>query len=1057
VSNRVKKALSVAALMLFFGPAKSIQAAGLVEMPELRIESDMHINAISSISTDASGALVLTTSNDRTARLWDLSTGRLIRVLRPSLGNFEGVLSGGKISPDGKTAAIAGFTTVSKTSIEGRKISASLYLFDTASGRLIQRIGSFPVSISQVSFSKSGKKIAVGLEAGGISIWDAILGRELGRDTSYSSSCKGLAWFGDSKIVSTCWDGKVRMYSNLSWDNKRTQLRPTHFVKQTLGQPTSRLDAPFPLGPARDSPWPLLEGASFSPDGKLVAVGISGQVGVVLLSGKDLQIVSNPDVGDRPTGPLSEVSWNADGRLLAAGGMFTTISTTGKEQPSLRVWQHEGTGYLADIPLEGLVSDLTPLPLMVGGGWLYSTSTPTWGVVRNDFRETRLGKSPIADYFGSATTFAITADAKSIRFAFGGYDSKRACFDLSSRLLVPIADSLDEERLATLLHDRPLHVPRIEGIAITDWEMSPVPKWEGVPVPLIEGEISQSLAVSPDGSCFLLGTNARLICGLANRDNPWIQRAQSNVLAANFSASGRVAVVAYGDGTIHWKRISDGKDILTFFPHSDQRRWILWTPEGYYDCSPGGEDLIGWQVSRGKDMSEDFFSASRFRKVFHRPDVIDQVLNEEVLDSVEALHKADRILREKDESFEPTDPEELPKLIKNISPPVVELETGGLLGKVALGGEDTRLKVRYKVRQTGDKLPARVIVRFNGRLIDQRKVSLENQSAELELSLPKAMSGELSVFATVEDEKGKALTISEPAILRIERKAGKVSARQPRLFVVSVGVSHLATDNGFSDFQNLPQAANDAARINDVLSQQRGRLFAKDSDATKFPLLTDSGATFAAIQRQLQEVAREASFEDVFIFFFSGHGTVDSKTGYYAVTYDTRKDNPLLSGEKLSELIDAIKARTIVVLETCQSGAAFGGPNPNDTINSPKDLSRLVNQLSSAEQGVVVITSAGKQASLQDPKKGGPLTRALLEVLKRKESLSSSGPNKDDLVTCATLHDWIPKRVPEIVEEMWKTSGAKLTAGKVDSVVENNQHPTFVIPKGVPDFPIAKP
>jgi hypothetical protein len=71
--------------------------------------------------------------------------------------------------------------------------------------------------------------------------------------------------------------------------------------------------------------------------------------------------------------------------------------------------------------------------------------------------------------------------------------------------------------------------------------------------------------------------------------------------------------------------------------------------------------------------------------------------------------------------------------------------------------------------------------------------------------------------------------------------------------------------------------------------------------------------------------------------------------------------------------------------------------------------------------------------------------------------LSSNHLSAERLVTCATLQRWIPKRVPEIVEEMWKTLGPKLTAGRVDSVVERNQHPTFVIPKGVPDFAIAKP
>jgi hypothetical protein len=451
--------------------------------------------------------------------------------------------------------------------------------------------------------------------------------------------------------------------------------------------------------------------------------------------------------------------------------------------------------------------------------------------------------------------------------------------------------------------------------------------------------------------------------------------------------------------------------------------------------------------------------ASRFRKVFYRPDVIDQVLKKDVLNSVEALHKADRILNETDETFQPTDPAELPKLITNISPPVIEMETGGALRKVELSGEDSKLKLRYKIRQTGDRPPAKVILRFNGRLSRKDKAfwDSEGKTTEVEVELPKGVPGELSAFATVEDEQGKTITVSEPAILRVDRKSDGVLARQPRLFVISIGVCRLAPDAGFSDFQNLPQSANDAIKIATAFSQQRGRIFAKAKSTVELQPLTDSEATFVAIENQLQTVAREADFEDVFIFFFSGHGTIEPKTGYYAVTYDTKKGNPLLSGEKLSELIDSIRARTLVILETCDSGGVFGGPNPRDTVNSPKDLGRLVNQLSSAEQGTVIITSAGMQGSLQDPEKGGPVARAVLEQLTGKMPLGSSHSAADKLVTCATLQHWIPKRVPEIVEEMWKTLGPKLTAGRVDSVVERSQHPTFIMPKGVPDFPIAKP
>jgi len=42
------------------------------------------------------------------------------------------------------------------------------------------------------------------------------------------------------------------------------------------------------------------------------------------------------------------------------------------------------------------------------------------------------------------------------------------------------------------------------------------------------------------------------------------------------------------------------------------RRWIAWTPQGYYACSPYGERLIAWQVNNGIDKIPRF-TRVRFR------------------------------------------------------------------------------------------------------------------------------------------------------------------------------------------------------------------------------------------------------------------------------------------------------------------------------------------------------------------------------------------------------------------------------------------------------------
>jgi hypothetical protein len=102
----------------------------------------------------------------------------------------------------------------------------------------------------------------------------------------------------------------------------------------------------------------------------------------------------------------------------------------------------------------------------------------------------------------------------------------------------------------------------------------------------------------------------------------------------------------------------------------------------------------------------------------------------------------------------------------------------------------------------------------------------------------------------------------------------------------------------------------------------------------------------------------------------------------------------------------------------------------------------LINELSSAEQGAVVLSSsAASEQSLGDPKNGGVFTQAFCEALK-----NMAAANDADNVTCRGMQIWLSKRVPELVTALVK-----------DAPQAPRQTPSLVIPKGVPDFPLAKP
>ncbi|MEK7990145.1 MAG: hypothetical protein VSS52_004010, partial [Thiotrichaceae bacterium] len=102
--------------------------------PILRIETGMHTATIKQISVDANEQFLLTASEDKTLRLWDLNTGNLLKTYRVPIGTtVEGKLYSGVISPNADWVAGAGYTRFSTNDF-------NIYIFNRANGQMIQRL-----------------------------------------------------------------------------------------------------------------------------------------------------------------------------------------------------------------------------------------------------------------------------------------------------------------------------------------------------------------------------------------------------------------------------------------------------------------------------------------------------------------------------------------------------------------------------------------------------------------------------------------------------------------------------------------------------------------------------------------------------------------------------------------------------------------------------------------------------------------------------------------------------------------------------------------------------
>ncbi len=962
---------------------KKAYSSAYTQEPILRLEVGTHNAGVWGLALDPSNRILVTGSEDKTARLWDISgRGELLRVLRPPVGEGEeGHIFAVALSPDAKTVACGGRTGSPKQG------DACVYLFDRATGAIIRRIGGFPGWIQHLTYTPNGRFLAVVTgEGGGKAGWSGMKIFRLpdyalvAEDREYGNFAK---WVESdptgTRVATSCYDGFVRLYdlSALSGHNSSSP-RPI--------APVSKIRPP---GGRR--PW----GLAFSPDGAFLAVGFNliPKVDVHQVKGNTLEYAYSPDMkGVRGDGhDLRAVAWSSDGRFLYAGGRHQR-----KRVGQIRKWDEGGRGRYSDLPVGVDLVLLHVLPLRAGGV-AYSSRDGSFGQLNARGEATLLSPQAIPIYEGNDKGFLVSPDGTVIQFAYEREGKSPAHFSVRERRLMDASSNLWAGLKATVT----LQAPITEGLEITDWKNSLTPKLKGYPLP-VRQEFAKCLAIRQDKSGFLLGTSISLFFFDSAGKEGWRVRMPGGVWGVN--TNGQVALAALGDGTVRWYRMKDGKELLAFFPHADRKRWILWTPSGYYDASPGAEELIGWHVNNGSDQAADFFPISRFRPAYYRPDVVAKVL--ETMDESEAIKLANKESSKK--------VQEVP--VAKILPPVVNI----LSPKDGFETSAKEIEVKFEVRSpSGEPVTnARVLVdgRPIGRSLPVKEIQKDQGIHATKVAIPEK-DAEISIIAE------NRYAASEPARVKL-KWAGRAKEDEfmikPKLYVLAVGVSQYADKD-----LTLQFASKDAKDFAEALLKQQGGLY-RD---VVVKVITDEKATRDEIMDGFDWISKETTSKDVAMIFLAGHGVNDSGGVYYYLPVNTDLEKLRRTGVLFAEMkntVASLAGKTILFIDTCHAGNVMGA-----RAVAP-DITGVVNELASAENGAVVFASStGKQYSFEDPNWGnGAFTKAVVEGINGKADYTGKGR-----ITINMLDLYISERVKE------------LTKGK--------QTPATAKPNTIPDFPLA--
>lgn len=966
------------------------------EKPVLVLNAGGHTARVWKVLFSRDGKELISVSDDKTIRFWDVATGDTLRVLRPPIRiGVQGMLNAAALAPDGKTLAVGGVGFASdnwggniymlslatgqiERVLTGHERAIFALAFDSAGKRLIS--GSFDQTariwnigtgetehvlrghtkpIYGITFSPDGRHCATGSHDKTAAVWNVATGERLWTMNEHAAEVRSVAWSRDGQTLATASDDTTIRLWNVGWVSSPS-AKPASAAYKTFNK----------LGEHS------ISAVTFTADGQRLLYA-QGDGKTVKYVNAILDIATGRRVVqfDQNKNPIMHSTLSPDG----------TLAATADPAGEVFLWK---------------TADGTRVHRLVGRGrvpWAAAWSPDGLGTQATNADRARIGWGNMSRERGWA----------------GAKNPLERTFDLAALEFGPAPNdrfvrAQSERGSLSLVAGKPNQVGGVSSVSVLQGDRT---------LATLATDDPYDTAIS-----FTLLPNDMAAVGTAF--DFWLYNARTGSRLHNFvghtgaiwavspSSDGKYLLSAGNDMTLRVWDPDRNKPLLSCFFAGDD--WIVWTPEGYYAASPGGEKLMGWHVNNGLDQLASFYPASQFRSTLYRPDVIKLLLK---TGSVErALDEADKARGRMTEKSE----------VAEVLPPQVRITSPVANHKAP----QNTLAIRATATSVG-KHPVTVL----RLLLDGRPY--QGQRGVQAIASPKL--GDVNGEWTIELEPGKhkLKVLADSAVSQgiseevevVYVGGGELAdqVRLPKLYVVAVGISDYPGD------LKLNYAAKDAEALTVALKSHSKSLFREIEVQT----ITNTQATRAAVLKGLGWLRSNMTQNDYGIFFFAGHREFDNDGSVYFLPVDVDPQDLLttaIGDDQFKKALAGIPGKMMTMLDSCNSGAVAGSQTGKRRAAGSSLTDDLVRDLVTDENGVVAMcSSTGREFSLENNEfRQGNFTLALVEGLSGKADF-----NKDGVVYLNELDTYVTDRVKE------------LTKGQ--------QHPVTGKPGSIRSFPLAKP
>jgi hypothetical protein len=301
----------------------------------------------------------------------------------------------------------------------------------------------------------------------------------------------------------------------------------------------------------------------------------------------------------------------------------------------------------------------------------------------------------------------------------------------------------------------------------------------------------------------------------------------------------------------------------------------------------------------------------------------------------------------------------------------------------------------------------------NGKLVQTTR----NLTVEDEKSSEKSSIKIFAVTLSPGENRFKAIafnterTESKPAELIVSFKALNIDlpvASTTTLHLVVVGINSYKNPK-----YNLNYAVADATSFTEAITSGSKDLFAK----TNTVFIKDAEATKEGLAAAFEKVKAAAKPQDLFIFYYAGHGVINDKNKFFLVPYDVTQlygnDDALeqkgFSAIELQQMSKDIKAqKQLFILDACQSAGAL-----NSVVSARGAAEeKAISQLARATGTYWLTASSSEQFASEFSQLGhGSFTYCLLQAFK-----GDANPG-DKKLTVKILDAYLQTKVPEITQK----------------------------------------